>query len=189
MSFEEIDEHCKNIFAYLVLNEEPVNFNKLHKVLNDANYKISRPTLIAHLRHLQKHKIVTKKKSGKQNVGYLVNYEKVDNLQFHKDYKKTTENIMKSKETFNSFDVSEKVTYVSFILMLIELSRLKNEIRSVLEPNRRFEATLAFLFVRSYLERFRMYLLQTCVNSKEDAEKALVQIESAEVKIRKELFS
>ena len=188
MLFEEIDDHCKKIFALLVISSKPVNFNKLHEYLNDSNYKISKPTLSAHLKHLVSHKIVKKKRTGKQNISYSVNYEKVDNLQFHKDFSETTEKIMKDKETFSSFDIFEKVRYVSLILSLIEINRLKNEVRSVLEPKRRFEATLAFLFVQSYLERFRMYLLQTCVNSKEDAEKTLVEIEELEEKIRKELF-
>jgi DNA-binding transcriptional ArsR family regulator len=188
MALNEFDEHCKKIFAFLVLNDVPVNFNKLFRALNDSNYKISKPTLSAHLKHLLKHKVIKKKKDGKQKIAYSINYEKVDNLQFHKDFSKTAEKIIKSKENFNSFDVPEKITYVSFILMIIELNRLKNEIRSVLEPERRFEATLAFLFVKSYLERFRMYLLQTCVNSKEDAQKALVEIDLLEQKMRNEVF-
>jgi hypothetical protein len=65
---------------------------------------------------------------------------------------------------------------------------LKNEIRSVLEPERRFEATLSFLFVKSYLERFRMYLLQTCVNSREDAQKSLEEIEKLEQTLKNEVF-
>ena len=184
----ELDEHCKKIFAFLVLNDVPIGFNKLHKALNDSNYKISRPTLIAHLKHLQKLKIINKKMEGMQKVAYSVNYEKVDNLQFHKDFGKVAENIIKSKETFNSFDIAEKVRYISFILMIIEVNRLKNEVRSVLEPERRFEATLAFLFVKSYLERFRLYLLQTCVNSREDAQKALTEIDRLEQTLKNEVF-
>jgi DNA-binding transcriptional regulator GbsR (MarR family) len=188
MAFNEFDEHCQKIFAFLVLNDVPVNFNRLLKALNDSNYKISKPTLSAHLKHLQKPKIIKRRKKGKQQITYSVNYEKADSLQFHKDFSKTAENIIKSKETFNSFDVAEKIRYVSFILMIIEVNRLKNEIRSVLEPDRRFEATLAFLFVKSYLERFRMYLLQTCVNSREDAQKALVELDRLEQNLRNEVF-
>jgi DNA-binding HxlR family transcriptional regulator len=114
MVLPDLDEYCKKIFAFLVLHDEPIRFNELYKSLNSANYKISRPTLIAHLKHLQKRKIIKKRIGGTQNVSYSVDYSTVKNLQFHKDFSKVAENIQKSKETFNSFDVAEKIRYISF---------------------------------------------------------------------------
>ena len=65
---------------------------------------------------------------------------------------------------------------------------IKNEIRAYLEPKRKFEATLAYLFARSYLEPFRMYLLRDCVKSKETAQKALTKVEELEQKLKNEVF-
>ena len=184
----DLDEHCKKIFSFLFFCDVPIRFNELLRLLNKSNYKISKPTLSAHLKHLQKYEVINQKREGKQSVSYFVNDEKLDNLLFHKDLSKVAKNIQKSKETFNSYDVAEKIRYISFLLMIVELNRLKNEIRTVLEPKRKFEATLAFLAIQSYLEPFRQYLLQTCANSKDDAQKSLLAIENLEKKIRAEVF-
>lgn len=188
MQEPELDEHCQKIFAFLVMNSDPVRFNELHRTLNLSNYKISRPTLIVHLNHLQKYEVVKRKIEGKQSISYEVNWGKLDYLKYHKNFRKTTERIQKEKATFETFGLDEKIRYVSFILSLIEVTRLKNEIRSFLEPHRKFEATLAYLFVRSYLESFRMYLLQTCVKSKETAQEALVKVEQLEQRLQNEVF-
>ncbi len=184
----ELDNYCKKIFSFLVYCDVPIRFNELLRVLNKSNFKISKPTLITHLKHLQNYEVINRKREGKQIVSYSVNDEKLDNLQFHKDLNRVAKNVQKSKETFNSFDVAEKIRYISFVLMIIELNRLKNEIRIVLEPNRKFEATLAFLSIQGYLDSFRQYLLQTCANSKDDAQKSLIAIENLEEKIRNEIF-
>jgi Fe2+ or Zn2+ uptake regulation protein len=184
----ELDEYCQKIFAYLIMQDNPLRFNELHKALNQADFKISRPTLIAHLNHLQKHRVITRKTKGKQEISYWVNWKKMDHLKYDKNFRKATEKKQKDKATFEQFDLDTKITYVSFILSLIEVSKLKNEIRAYLEPNRRFEATLTYLFTRSYLEPFRMYLLRDCVKSKETAQQALILVEKLEQKLRSEVF-
>jgi Fe2+ or Zn2+ uptake regulation protein len=188
MAKPELDECCEKIFAYLALQDEPVRFNELHKLLNKSNFNISRPTLIAHLKHLLKHKVITKNSQGKQNIAYGVNWKTLDYLRYHKNFRKAAERIQENKATFEEFDLDEKITYVSLVLSLIEVTKLKNEIRSFLEPNRKFEATLAYLFVRSYLEPFRMYLLRDCLRSKTIAKEALVKVEELERKIQNEVF-
>jgi hypothetical protein len=188
MQKPELDEHCQKIFAFLVMNDDGVRFNELHRTLNRANYKISRPTLVVHLNHLQEYKVVKREIEGKQSISYEVNWGELDYLKYHKNFRKAAEKIQKDKATFETFGLDEKIRYVSFILSLIEVTRLKNEIRSFLEPDRRFEATLTYLFVRSYLESFRMYLLQTCVKSKETAQEALIKVEELEHLLQNEVF-
>ena len=78
----ELDDYCEKIFAYLGVQDEPLRFNELHKALNKANFKISRPTLIAHLKHLLKQEVITKKSQGKQNVAYGINWKKLEYLNF-----------------------------------------------------------------------------------------------------------
>jgi Fe2+ or Zn2+ uptake regulation protein len=184
----ELDKYCEKIFEFLALQDSPLRFNELYRALNKANFKISRPTLIAHLNHLRKHEVITRETVGIQEVSYNVNWEKLDYLKFHKNFKKTTEKIQEDKATFEQFDLDEKITYVSFILSLIEVIKLKNEIRAYLEPNRKFEATLAYQFARSYLEPFRMYLLRDCIKSKETAQEALSKVEALEQRLRDEVF-
>jgi len=188
MEKPELDEYCEKIFAFLALNKNPLRFNELHRTLNAADFKISKPTLIAHLNHLQKHKIIARKSEGKQNTSYLVNWNKLDYLRYHTKYRQALEKAQNDKETFNSFSIDEKVRYVTLMLSLQEVTRLKFEILSFLEPHRRFEATLAFLFVQGTIEPFRMWLLKTCVKSKETAQEALTTVEQLEQRIQNELF-
>ena len=188
MALNEFDEHCIKIYAFIALNNFPINFNILLKTLNDSGYKISKPTLSAHLKHLLKHKAIKRKREGKQKITYSINSEKMENFQYHKDFSETIKNIIKNKETFDSYNISEKIRYISFVLTLIQVNLLKNEIRTVLEPERRFEATLSFLFIQSYLDNFRLYLLKTCVSSKEYAEKTLIEVEKFEEVLKKEIF-
>jgi DNA-binding HxlR family transcriptional regulator len=184
----ELDEYCEKIFAFIALQDNPLRFNELYKALNKADFKISRPTLIAHLNHLRKHKVIIRKTKGKQEVSYDVNWAKLDYLKYHKDFRKHAERIQKNKATFDQFGLDEKITYVSLILGLMEVVKLEYEIRAFLEPNRRFEATLAHLFTRSYLEPFRMYLLRDCIKSEQTAKEALALVEKLEQKIRAELY-
>lgn len=184
----EIDEYCEGIFAFMAAQENPLRFNELYKSLNESDFKISRPTLIAHLNHLRKHKVITRKTRGKQEISYDVNWEKLDYLKFHKNFRKAAEKIQQDKATFEQYDLDTKVGYVTLILSLIEVTKLKNEIRAYMEPHRRFEATLAWLFVRSYLEPFRMYLLRECVKSKETTEAALIKVEELEQRIKDQVF-
>ena len=184
----ELDDYCEKIFGYLGLQDEPLRFNELHRELNKANFRISKPTLIAHLKHLLKHKVISKKSQGKQNITYGVDWKELSYLTYHKKFRKAAERIQKNKTTFEQFELDEKIIYVSLILSLIEVIKLKNEIRSFLEPKRKFEAMLAYSFARNYLERFRMYLLRDCIKSKEIAETALVKVEELERNIQNELF-
>jgi hypothetical protein len=98
------------------------------------------------------------------------------------------EEVRKDEEAFNSFSIDEKVWYVTLMLSLQEVTRLKFEIHGFLEPKRRFEANITFLFAQSTFEPFRTWLLQTCLRSKENAQKALATVEEFEKRLQNELF-
>jgi hypothetical protein len=85
-------------------------------------------------------------------------------------------------------EMREKVRYVTLALSLQSVTRLKFEILSFLEPRRRFEATLAYLFVHSYIEPFRMWLLKNRVKSKQNAQEALTTVDQLEHRIQNKLF-
>jgi DNA-binding HxlR family transcriptional regulator len=184
----KLDEYCKGIFALLAVSTDPLRFTKLYKELNARGFKISRPTLVTHLNHLRKHEIVTRKIEGKQNTSYSVNWSKLDYLKLYARYRKALEKFRTDRKVFDSFAIDEKVAYVTLMLSLLEVTRLKFEIRSFLEPKRRFEANITFLFAESTFEPFRMWLLQSCLRSKEDAQKTLAKVEELEQHIQDELF-
>jgi hypothetical protein len=188
MKEPKLDEYCGKIFLFLAMSKSPLRFNELHRALNAADLKISTPTLIAHLNHLRKHKIITRKAEGKQNTSYFVNWNNLDHLKYYAQYKEALEKARKDEEVFNSFTIDEKVSYVTLMLSLQEVTRLKFEIRSFLEPKRKFEANVTFLFAQSTFEPFRTFLLQTCLRSQENAQKALTSVEEIEQRLKNELF-
>jgi len=188
MKEPNLDEYCSKIFAFLAMSTIPLRFTKLYKELNARGFRISRPTLVAHLNHLRKHEIVIQKIEGKQNISYSVNWSKLDYLKYYAIYRKALQKFRTDREVFDSFTIDEKVAYVTLMLSLLEVIRLKFEIRSFLEPKRRFEANITFLFAQSTFEPFRMRLLQSCLKSKEDAQKTLANVEELEQRIKNELF-
>jgi len=188
MKEPNLDVYCQKIFAFLAMSKNPLRFNELHRALNNADFRVSKPTLIAHLNHLRKHKIVMRKVEGKQNASYSVNWNALDYLRFQVKYREALEKAQKDEKAFNSFSIDERVAYVTLMLSLQEVTRLKFEIRGFLEPKRKFEANVTFLFAQSTFEPFREWLLQTCLRSKEDAQKALSSIEELEQRIQNELF-
>jgi len=76
-----LDEYCKNIFSVFLVSENPLRFNELYRTLNNIGLKMSKPTLIEHLYHLLKHRLIIRKKKGKQNVSYEANWTKLETFQ------------------------------------------------------------------------------------------------------------
>jgi len=184
----QLDEHCNKLFVYLAMNRTPLRFVELHDRLNDSGFKITRPTLVAHLNHLKKHKIITRRSEGKQAVFYGINWERLDSMKYQANYRRALEKFQRDEETFNLFTLEEKVAYVTLMLSLQEVSRLKYEVLSLIEPKRRFEANLVRLFIQGTVQPFKNWLLQPLRKSTEDAQKAVVSIERLEKKIQDELF-
>jgi len=162
-----LDEYCKNIFSVLLVSDKTLGFNELHETFNQIGLKMSKPTLSAHLHHLQRRKLLIRKKIGKKYVSYSVNWEKLQTLQESMKARQALKNLLQNKETFKSFPIDEQLTYVTNIMTLTNLYRLKLEIQDVLDPTKNFEHSVQFLFTNRFFEFFKTWLLESCQEAKE----------------------
>lgn len=172
-----LDEYCEKIFSLLLASDKTLRFNQLKKDLNDLRFTISAPTLIEHLRHLQKHKVVTRKKKGKQEVYYEVNWKKFQTLKESTDYKRQILHALENEKRFKSFPIKEQAIYTTNISTLTSLYKLKLLIQDTLDPTKNFEHSLQFLVINRLFEFFTTWLIQDCKSSSENAQVALNMIE------------
>jgi len=174
-----LDEPCKKIFILLVSSDKTLRFNELHKHLNQIGVKMSKPTLINHLRHLVRRKLLIRKREGKQNISYSVNWGKLETLKQSRSALEQLRNNLQNKKIFKSFPINEQVVYVSNLMTVRHLYQLKLEIQSVFDPSRDFEHTIQYLFIHKFFQNFEFWLLENCRDAApEDKEKALSVIDN-----------
>jgi DNA-binding transcriptional ArsR family regulator len=188
LTSQELDEYCKNIFVFM-LGTGKIRFNDLYKNLKTTGLKLTIPTLSAHLKHLQKEKLIRRMKEGKQNVAYEVNWAKLDYLRFHVDFKQALEESKTRKDDFDRLSVEDRAIFALHIMRLMETTKLKYELHACLEPKRHFEATIAYLFVKNYLEPYRQWLIESCLDSNDRAKEALSVVEQEEKKLKDSIYS
>lgn len=68
MKARKLDDICHEIFLTL-LAKKRLRFNELHRQLKKFGTDVSKPTLIDHLKHLSKQKLIKRRREG-QNVSY-----------------------------------------------------------------------------------------------------------------------
>lgn len=94
---KELDDICVEIFFTLMAYKR-LRFNQLHKYLKKFGTGISKPSLIDHLNHLKKQKLISRKHEGFQNVSYGLTDEINSLLTIpEEDIKKWTENFIEGK--------------------------------------------------------------------------------------------
>lgn len=109
---KELDDICVEIFFTLMAYKR-LRFNQLHKYLKKFGTSISKPSLIAHLKHLKKQKLISRKREGFQNVSYGLTDEINSLLNIpEEDIKKWVENFTEGKNLpkkfrFLPFDAKE----------------------------------------------------------------------------------
>lgn len=178
MTSSLLDETCKKIFSFLLVSDKRLRFNKLYATLNQIGLEMSKPTLIEHLNHLKKRKLVIRKREGKQNVTYEVNWKKLEHLAEALRTQQALKHLLENKENFKSFPIEEQVTYVHNILALRNLHRLKLEILDIIDPSKNFEHSIQYLFTNRFFQLFKTWLLENCHENKTECEKkALGMIE------------
>jgi len=173
-----IDELCEKIFMTLLVSDKKIRFNHLYKALNDIGLKISRPTLIKHLNHLKKRKLIIRKQEGKQKVTYQANWEKLKHLKEITKDQKIVKIMLENKKNFQSLPIDEQTIIIQNILTLRNLHLLKVEIIDIIDPKKSFEHAITHLFISGIFEIFEKWLLKNYRNNKlECKEKALPLVE------------
>jgi DNA-binding HxlR family transcriptional regulator len=186
---EIMDEYCTKIFGLLAITNKKFRFNELYRTLNDDfGIKMSKPTLIGHLQHLLKKRYILRKNEAKQSVAYELNWKKLEYFKEGLSYKKQVDQRLKSEETFKTLSLEDQVITITSILALSELFRLKASVLDVLEPSKKAEHNLSFVFTGRLLDSYRFWLIDTCKQSKDNSEKVLALIRKGIDGFQKEYF-
>jgi DNA-binding HxlR family transcriptional regulator len=180
-----LDQYCERIFALLMVTNTKYRFNKLHETLTDFGAKMSTPTLIQHLKHLQKKGFITQKIENRQNITYQVNWKKLQSL---KDGLKISQIIDQNEKTFKSLPLSEQIVTLTSIYTWGNLLYLKLYILDILEPHKKPEHRFTYIFMNKWLDTYRLWLLDTCKQSKETSQQALEMIQRGVDGFQNELF-
>jgi DNA-binding HxlR family transcriptional regulator len=99
----ELDDVCVEIFFTLQAYKR-LRFNELHRYLKMFGTDISKPSLIDHLNHLKKKKLISRKREGFQNVSYGLTDEIISLIHVpEEDIKKWDENFIEGKNLPKKF--------------------------------------------------------------------------------------
>jgi hypothetical protein len=153
-------------------------------------YKISRPTLADHLKHLVKKKYVVRKQEGKQNVTYRFNDRYFNRLsETIKTEKEISRLLSEKKEDFNSLTMDDQLETCIADMILRNLRQLEIEIRNGLYPGKEFENNLEILFINNQINKYyERRLLENSLKDKEYGEKLMKKIGESIEHCMKELY-
>lgn len=134
----ELDDICHEIFFTLIAYKK-LRFNELHKYLKKFGTEISKPTLIDHLKHLIKQKLVKRKREGFQNVSYSLTDEVSSLFEISpEDLKKWLEDSVKTTKKmpsrFKTVEFDEKEYYEKLPEKKLDL-QIDNELKSIFCSN------------------------------------------------------
>ena len=73
--YPELDSYCSEIMLILFAKGK-MRTNELYRTLRKLNVRLSKPSLVDHLRHLTKKNLVIRRKEGKQFITYERNDER-----------------------------------------------------------------------------------------------------------------
>lgn len=94
---KELDDTCVEIFFTLMAYKR-MRFNELHRCLKKFGTDISKPSLVDHLNHLKKQKLISRRREDFQSVSYGLTDE-IDSLLTvpEEDIKEWFENVIEEK--------------------------------------------------------------------------------------------
>ena len=163
MSLPSIDDKiCADLLPTFLIENKPFQFNKLHKFLNEKGFKISKPTLSLHLKHLVKKDLVVRTEiENTQYVTYQYNWEKWGKLdKIIKKAREIQKFFEEERESFDSKNSRTQISYVHIVLLLQELLQLKNEMLKILSPDKEFQYNLEIILYSYIWARFKRWLLE-----------------------------
>jgi DNA-binding HxlR family transcriptional regulator len=183
-----IDEYCEKIFLTLAIHGEKIRFNELHRKLEKVGGKMSKPTLIEHLNHLIKNKIIQRDEEDKQKVTYGLNWKKFKQLQEIKKFNEITLHLIEEEKRFKSEDLDQRTNFTHIMLFISELFNLKLEILSIIEPKNKLRNKFIQTIIIKYYNYYVRWLLDSCKNSKENAQKIISFIDEYIIGLGEKFF-
>jgi len=174
--FPKLDSKCVQILSILIIRGE-LRFKELKKALVEFGIDMPETTLLMHLNHLIKHKLVSKRIISVKNVTYRPNMEKLEELQQKvKGAEKLIKEWMKAKETFLDMPIKDQISNILANTLTFRLEALKRWI--LFAKYGKFEDRLiAELFESNFLRVQEKLLIKKCLEDEKYMEKVLEQIE------------
>jgi DNA-binding HxlR family transcriptional regulator len=189
VSIKELDKYCNKLLGTLFVSNRKWHFNELHNTLNKIDLKMSKPTLSKHLKHLQRLKFITRKREGKQQTSYQVNWEKLKYMQKTVESVDAIKRITENERNFSSFPIDEQVIFLTNVLSLRNLEQLKLQILHTLEPDKVFEHNVQYALTNQFFDLFTTWFARNCYKtSKENNLIALKTIETNIQHFEEDLF-
>jgi DNA-binding HxlR family transcriptional regulator len=182
------DEYCEKIFSVLSMSEEKIRFNKLHQKLNKLEAKMTKPTLIQHLKHLENEGILERHVVEKQNISYSLCWSKFKQLAQAKEFKETVMNEVRNEQIFKSKSIEDQVIYVTTALTTAELFYMRTVILGELEPENKLLHYLSYTLVRRLFNSYAKWLFDISKQSEETAQKIIENIDWRIKEFEKMLF-
>lgn len=184
---KEPDEYCEKLFMIIAMYEK-IRFNDLYRKLKKP-YKIpmSRPTLVEHLNHLLKDKLIQRTEENKQKVTYQVNWRKIAPAKEAKD-SILLQLAAKNEAVFKSKNIPEQTAFTMAMLAIGELYYLKLRIQGIMEPENKLVNHFAYVLMRKLYDSYTEWLLKSAKESKEKSEKILSSIDQDIRYLRQSFF-
>jgi len=172
----KLDSNCAKILAVLMFSDE-VRFKDLKQKLAKYNMEIPEATLVMHLNHLIKSKLVLKTIKSPKNVTYKANIEKLDEVQTKfKASSKYVKDWKKFEEIFLSKPIKEQIVQILVNTVSCELAYLKHKI--LFEKYGKFaDGLLAELFQSYFLRIPELLIIKECMKDEKYMNAFLEQLE------------
>jgi len=174
--FPKLDSKCAQILPILIIRGE-LRFKELKKALVEFGIEMPETTLLMHLNHLIKYKLVSKKIISVKNVTYRPNMEKLEELQLKvNEVEKLVKEWIEAKETFLDMSIEDQILNILEKALVFRLGALKQWI--IFAKYGKFEDRLmAELFESDFLRVHEKLLIKKCLEDEKYMEKVLEQIE------------
>jgi DNA-binding HxlR family transcriptional regulator len=172
------DEYCRKIFVILTLSDEKIRFNQLHKKLDQYNLKMTKPTLLLHLSHLIKQKIVkrTVPPKQKQVVYYQLNWKALEQLQKARNINEKALHYMIDEKTFKSKPLREQIHFTIDLLCLKEILTLELCALYIIKPKQRLGLLSTLSYINLVYTLYAKWLFSAINQSKEKGQELLEAI-------------
>lgn len=151
-------------------------------LINETKVKITTPTIAEHLKHLERLKLVTKKKEGKQRRSYEANWNKLTYLQKTIENEDALKRLTENEKTFTSFPIENQVIFLTNTLSLRNLEELKLEILNTIEPDKTFEHNIQCMLTHSFFDLWRYWFINHCKQTTNENKRIALKIVEYNIK-------
>lgn len=123
--------------AVFIKSGQRYRFNQLYKEVKLSGIKITKPTFIEHLRHLEEKKLILKEEVDKLNISYGFNHELLGDIDRHIREQALSNRIIDEKmRKFNSLPVKDQLSYVHNMYVITDLLILRDFIDAFVDDDK-----------------------------------------------------